>query len=253
MLGMDGMTAHLLKGKVVLVTGGGEGIGAAAARRLATAGADVAISYLHSAQPATDVVAELTVLGVRAVAVEADQADPNDVIGMVHEVARHFGHIDVLVNNAGIMQGGLLRDPTANGEQFATNVRGVQTTTQETVKYMGEGGRVILLSSIPAACAAAVGFGGYVPSRVALEAHGRAWSRDLEPRGITVNTLQCGFIDTDMLPASWSDFGTAMRRGIALEGFGAFEEAAEVIAFIAGPESSYITGWTIRVDAGWNA
>src|ERR1700754_5115646 len=101
----DGMAGHLLEGKVVLVTGGGEGIGAAAARRLAMGGADVAISYLHCAQPATDMVAELTVLGVHAVAVKADQADPNDVIGMVHDVARHFGHIDVLVNNAGIVQG----------------------------------------------------------------------------------------------------------------------------------------------------
>lgn len=247
------MTAHLLKGKVVLVTGGGEGIGAAAARRLAMAGADVAISYLHSAQPATDVVAELTVLGVRAVAVKADQADPEDVISMVREVAEHFGHIDVLVNNAGIVGGGLLEGPNPPGEQFVTNVRGVLTATRETVKYMSEGGRVILLSSIPAACAAAASFGDYAAPKVPLEAHGRAWSRDLGSRGITVNTLQCGFIDTDTAPASWGDFGSAMRRGIALERFGRVEEAAEVIAFIAGPGSSYITGWTIRVDAGWNA
>ena len=247
------MAGHLLEGKVVLVTGGGEGIGAAAARRLAMGGADVAISYLHCAQPATDMVAELTVLGVHAVAVKADQADPNDVIGMVHDVARHFGHIDVLVNNAGIVQGDFSRDLTCVGEQFATNVRGVLTATRETVKYMGEGGRVILVSSIPAACATVAGLADYPAPKMALQAHGRAWSRDLEPRGITVNTLQCGFTDTDIPPAAWSDFGTAMRHGIALERFGAFEEAAEVIAFIAGPESSYITGWTIRVDAAWNA
>jgi 3-oxoacyl-[acyl-carrier protein] reductase len=249
------MPEQNLIGKAALVTGGSRGIGAAVALRLASAGADVAISYLNSTDAADSVVAQIKNSRVRAASFRADQADPAQVATMVREVVDTLGPIDILVNNAGIIRLGTLTDADLSGrtEQWAVNVEGVVTTTREVVTHMPDGGRVILLSTIAASRVSTAGFGDYAAGKAAVRTYGQAWAHDLAPRGITVNTIEAGFIDTSMAPPADSDFGRAMLNSIPLGRYGRTEEIADVIAFVAGPQASYMTGSTIGVDGGWNA
>lgn len=135
----------------------------------------------------------------------------------------------------------------------AVNVDGVITATRETITHMRDGGRIVLLSTIAASRVLTAGFGDYAAGKAAVRTYGQAWAHDLAPRGITVNTVEAGFIDTSMAPPVDSDFGRAMLRSIPLGRYGRTEEIANVVAFVAGPEASYMTGSTIRVDGGWNA
>jgi 3-oxoacyl-[acyl-carrier protein] reductase len=244
-----------LTGKTALVTGGTRGIGAAVALRLARAGANVAISYVSSTEAAESVVAGIRDSGVRAESFRADQGDTAQVAALTQEVFDTFGPIDILVNNAGIIRLGTIvdADPSARAEQWAVNVDGVVTTTREALRHMPDGGRIIILSTIAASRVSTPGFGDYAAGKAAVRAYGQAWAHDLAPRGITVNTLEGGFFETDMAPPKGSEFRRAMLSGIPLGRFGRTEEIADVIAFVAGPSATYMTGSTIRVDGGWSA
>jgi 3-oxoacyl-[acyl-carrier protein] reductase len=242
-----------LTGKVALVTGGSRGVGAAVARRLAEAGADVAFSYVNSKEKANALVDELRALGVRTSAYRADHADDAAVARLVDEVAADFGRLDVLVNNAGVFVTGGLADPdrdeTVFAHQFAVNVTSAVTVTRSAAKHLGDGGRIILISSVGVNRTTGP-YGDYAAGKAALETYGRTWSHEFGPRGITVNTVQLGQIETDMLILAPDE---AALSAIPMRRFGKPEEVAEAVAYLAGPAAGFVTGANLRIDGGFSA
>jgi 3-oxoacyl-[acyl-carrier protein] reductase len=245
-----------LAGKVALVTGGSRGIGAAIAKELARQGADVAVTYAASAEKATQVEQDLKELGVRAKAFKADQADASQVEELVRTVAREFGRLDILVNNAGVFAGVPVDstevDKTALDRLFAVNVTGVAAAVRAAVPLMREGGRVITIGSIAGVGSPFAGFADYSATKAAVGGFTRGWARDLGPKGITVNNVQPGPIETDMAPSE-GPLHDALKSGTALGRFGKPEEVAAAVAFLAGPGAAYITGASINVDGGFSA
>ena len=245
-----------LNGKVALVTGGASGIGAAIARRLAHDGADVAISYAAPTDDPDTVVRELELHGVRAAALEADEADADQIAALVRAVAERFGRLDILVNNAGVASSVPVDDPRNDvaslGQQLAIGVGGVVAAVRAAVRVMGEGGRIITVGSVAGARAGFAGVADDSATRAAVAAYTRRWARDLGPKAVTVNTVQPGPIGIDQNPDTGT-FAEGLKARTALGRYGRPEEVAAAVAFLAGPEASYITGATIDVDGGINA
>ena len=249
--------SKLLEGKVALVTGGSRGIGAAIARALAKDGADVAISYASSKDRAEAVVEELKGFGVRAKAFQADQGKSDEVGNLVAAVGAHFGRVDILVNNAGVLVLGQVHDRANNldalDRMFDVNVRGVAAAVRAVAPLMADGGRIISIGSVVGESTPFAGAADYSGTKAALLGLSRGWARDLGPRGITVNTVQPGPIDTDMNPAESGEFSDAQKAFTALGRYGTVDEVAAAVAFLASPNASYITGSAITVDDGFNA
>jgi 3-oxoacyl-[acyl-carrier protein] reductase len=246
-----------LTGKVALVTGASRGVGAATALRLAKDGADVAIAYGASADKAAEVVAAARAYGVQAEAFQADQGDTAQVAAMVRAVHERFGRLDILVNNAAVLLVGQVDDEKVDlqevsDRQFAVNVGGVATATREAVKVLSDGGRIISISSVVGTAWTFAGSGDYSATKAAVAGYTRSWARELGPRGITVNAVALGMIDTDMNPAT-TDAAIATTAQIALGRYGRAEEAAGVVSFLAGPDASYLTGELLKADGGLSA
>ena len=244
-----------LTGKVALVTGGSRGIGAAIARSLADDGADVAISFVSNAEKAKALVRQLQEKGVRAAAFQADQARADEVANLVRRTAEHFGHLDILVNNAGVFITGPIGEVTDEdvARQFAVNVGGVNTAVREAAKLMQDGGRIISIGSMGGTSSPWPGISDYSATKAAVAAYTRGWARDLGPRGITVNVIEPGPIDTDMNRDDERDFVQVLKQGTALGRYGKPEEVGATVAFLASQGASFITGATIAVDGGYNA
>ncbi|WP_031359674.1 SDR family NAD(P)-dependent oxidoreductase [Caballeronia sordidicola] len=240
--------------KVALVTGGSRGIGAAIAKRLAADGASVAVTYAKDASAASGVVKAIELNGGKAIAIQADAADVKAVEAAVEKTVATFGRLDVLVNNAGTAIPKTFEDTTLEemDRVIDINIRGVFATTKAALKHLGDGGRIIMIGSAVGERAIAPGLVPYAATKAAVRMFTQALSREVGARGITVNNVQPGPIDTDLNPAS-GDWAVPQKAATALDRYGRVEEIAAMVAFIAGPESSYITGANLTVDGGMNA
>jgi 3-oxoacyl-[acyl-carrier protein] reductase len=246
--------AQPLKDKAALVTGGSRGIGAAIAKRLASDGASVAITYTKGADAAALVVNVIQNAGGKALAIQADAADADAVKNAVDKTASTFGRLDILVNNAGTGFPKPFEEATLEelDRVVAINIRGVFVATQAALKHMKTGGRIIMIGSCVGERILAPGLVPYAATKGAVKMFTQGLSREVGARGITVNNVQPGPIDTDLNPAS-ADWATPQKAITALNRFGTVDEVAALVAFIAGPESSYITGASLTVDGGTNA
>lgn len=243
-----------LAGKVALVTGGSRGIGAAIARRLARDGADVALTYVAAADRARAVVGEIQAAGRRALAIAADSADADAVVGAVERTAAELGRLDVLVNNAGIAAFGPLEAVTLEEVErtLAIHVRAVFVASQAAARHMGAGGRIISIGSSLAERVPYPGASLYAMSKSALIGFTKGLARDLGARGITANVVHPGSTDTDMNPADGP--GADVERSLAAVGhYGSVEDIAAMVAHLAGEEGRFVTGASIAVDGGYAA
>jgi NAD(P)-dependent dehydrogenase (short-subunit alcohol dehydrogenase family) len=171
-------------------------------------------------------------------------------------VVKKFGRLDILVNNAGVLVQGSLGDPNADlaalDREQAINVGGVVAAVRAAVKHLPQGGRIVTIGSVIASRVAFPGLAGYAAAKAAVVGYTKGWARDLGPKGITVNVVQPGPIDTDMNPDS-GDFAAVQRASTALGRYGKPEELAAAVAFFASPDSSYVTGTVLDVDGGYGA
>jgi 3-oxoacyl-[acyl-carrier protein] reductase len=240
--------------KVALVTGGSRGIGAAIAKRLAADGASVAITYAKDASAASAVVKAIERDGGRAIAIQADATNAGAVEAAVEKTFATFGRLDVLVNNAGTAIPKPFEEATLEemDRVIAINVRGVYVATQAALKHMKSGGRVIMIGSAVGERVAAPGLVPYAGTKGAVKMFTQALAREIGSRGITVNNVQPGPIDTELNPAS-GDWAVPQKAATSLDRYGRVDEVAALVAFVAGPESSYITGANLTVDGGMNA
>lgn len=249
------MTSSLpLSGKKALITGGSRGIGAATAKRLAAMGVQVAITYSNSKPQADAVVAEITKAGGNAVALHGDMRKRKEMDALAQHVLAALGGIDILVNNAGQWQDGTIGqyDMEAFHELMHVNVVSLVALTNALVPHMKSGGRIVNISSCLGERAAGANMSGYVGSKFAVSGLTRGWAKDLGAQGILVNAVLPGPIDTEMNPAH-SDYSEWQRSQTALGRYGTAEEIAGAVAFLAGPDATYITGALLSVDGGWNA
>jgi len=243
-----------LSGKVALVTGGSRSIGAAIAKRLAQDGAAVGLTYSASPERAAEVVGEIEAGDGRAFAIQADAGNPSAVRAAVAAVVEKFGGIDILVNNAGMAINAPIEDYRFEDfeRMLAVNVTGVFVATQEAVRHMKQGGRIIHIGSSMTRYAAFPTASVYTLTKGAITGFNRSLVRDLGPKGITVNTVHPGPTDTDMNPAD-GPVAAIVGPGMAIGRYGQPAEIASVVAYLATPEAAFITGADIVADGGLTA
>ncbi len=244
-----------LKNKRALIIGGSRGIGAAIVKRLASEGAHVAFTYTSSPDKANETAKAAQALGVQALAIQADSADASAVVTAVERTVTELGGIDILINNAGVLTLGSIDDfKLADFDRtIAVNVRAVFVAIQAAVKHMKEGGRIINIGSCNAERMPFQGGAVYAMSKSALKGLVQGLARDLGPRGITINNVQPGPIDTDMNPDN-SEFADMLKKQVmALPRYGTAGEVAAMVAYLAGPEAGYVTGASLTIDGGFTA
>ncbi|WP_127754282.1 SDR family oxidoreductase [Devosia sp. 1566] len=249
--------SNILTGKIALVTGGSRGLGAATAEALADQGADVAISYVASAGKAEALVDKLKAKGVRALAIQSDQADTAAAKPLIEKVLAHFGKLDILVNNAAIVAKGqmvddLALDTAALDRQWQVNVMGVVATTRAAASVLSDGGRIIFIGSLNGTHALVSGVADYAGAKAAINGYAKGVARDLGGRSITVNVVQPGAMPTDMMANVFG--GTVAPEAFLdlhpIRRIATLEEVSEVICFLAGPHAGYMTGGIIDVAGG---
>jgi 3-oxoacyl-[acyl-carrier protein] reductase len=251
---MSNNNGQKLAGKVAVVTGGSRGIGAAISKRLAADGANVAITYTKGADAAASVVKEIERPGGKAIAIQADAADATAVKAAIETAVAKFGRLDILVNNAGTAIPKKFEEATLEemDRVIDINIRGVFVATQAALKHMRDGGRIITIGSSVGERVLAPGLVPYAATKGAVKIFTQGLAREVGSRGITVNNVQPGPIDTELNPAT-GDWAVPQKAATALNRYGHVEDIAAMVAFVAGPEASYITGANLTVDGGTNA
>jgi len=243
-----------LSGKTALVTDASRSIGAAIAKQLTADGARVAITYTKGAESAAEVVKDIERSGGKALAIQADATDAKAVSAAVEKTAKAFGQLDILVNNAGTAIPKPFEEATLEemNRVIDLNLRGVFIATQAALKHMQDGGRIITIGSCVGERMMTPGLVAYAATKGAVKMFVQGLSREVGSRGITVNNIQPGPIDTDLNPAA-GDWATPQIANTALKRYGHVEDIAAMVAFVAGPEADYITGASLTVDGGTNA
>lgn len=243
-----------IQGKSALVLGGSRGIGAAVARRLAAGGASVALTYVQGAAAAQAVVDDIEKAGGRAIAIQADSADEKAIEAAVTRTREAFGALDILVNNAGVLAIAPIEEFTTEDldRTLAVNVRAAVIASRAAARVMGQGGRIIHIGSTNAERMPFAGGAVYAMSKSALQGLTQGLARDLGPKGITVNVVQPGPVDTDMNPAS-GPMAQGLIPMLAAGRYGRPDEVASFVAYLAGPEAGYITGASLMIDGGFAA
>lgn len=239
---------------VAIVTGGSRGIGAAIAERLAQDGFDVAITYARNADAAAKVTARIETHGRKALAIQADSGNLADNTALVQKVMDAFGRVDVLVCNAGAYPYGgpdtmTIEDITRT---LDLNLRGVMVESVHAARVMKAGGRIILIGSAFGERAPLPGLSIYSATKAGLVGFAKGLSRDLGPKGVTVNVVQPGPIDTDLNPEDGAA-GDALRAVLAIPRYGKVSDVADLVGFLASEQASYITGAALSVDGGLTA
>jgi 3-oxoacyl-[acyl-carrier protein] reductase len=243
-----------LANRVALVTGGSRGIGAAIAKRLAADGASVAITYAKDVNAASAVVKAIESSGGKALAIKADAADPKAINDAIEKTVAILGRLDVLVNNAGTAIPKPFEQTTLEemDQMINLNFRGLMVATQAALKNMNDNGRIINIGSCVGEKNMTPGLAAYGATKGAVKMFTQGLSREVGSRGITVNNVQPGPIDTDLNPAA-GDWAAPQIANTGLKRYGTVDEVAALVSFVAGPESSYITGANLTVDGGTNA
>jgi 3-oxoacyl-[acyl-carrier protein] reductase len=251
---MSNNNGQKLAGKVAVVTGGSRGIGAAITKRLAADGASVAFTYTKGTDAAASVVKEIERSGGKAIAIQADAANAKAVKAAIEKAVAAFGQLDILVNNAGTAIPNKFEDATLEEMDRVVdiNVRGVFIATQVALKHMHDGGRIISIGSAVGERVMVPGLVPYAATKGAVKIFTQGLSREVGSRGITVNNVQPGPIDTELNPAS-SEWAVPQKAQTALNRYGHVDDIAAMVAFVASPEASYITGANLTVDGGMNA
>jgi 3-oxoacyl-[acyl-carrier protein] reductase len=246
-----------LKGKVALVTGGSRGLGTAIAEALADQGADVAISYVNSADRAQDVVERLKAKGVRSVAIQAEQADLTSARPLIDCVVQELGKLDILVNNAAVAaQGQPVDDPNLNtvalDRQWQVNVTGTVAVTRAAARVLPDHGRIIFIGSLSGTRVPFAGGADYAGTKAAIIGYARGVARDLGPRNITVNVVQPGVMPTDMMVEVLGKDGPpdAFLDMHPIRRIATLEEVADVVCFLASPKAGYMTAGVIDIAGG---
>lgn len=242
--------------KVAFVTGGSRGIGAAIVKRLAADGARVVFTYVNAQEKADSLVQEVAAAGGTAIAVRADNVDGKAITEAIEQTVAEQGRLDILVNNAGVFVTGPAGNPDndldALDRQIEVNIRAVVHAVRAAAKHLSDGGRIISIGSVNGSRAGFAGMAEYGGSKAAVAGYTRGWAWDLGKRGITVNTIQPGPVDTDMNPDN-GDFAAMLKAAMPLNRYGKAEEVASAVAYLASPEAGFITGTTLNVDGGLSA
>lgn len=240
-----------IKNKVAFVTGGSRGIGQEIVRKLFSEGANVAFTYSNSDDEANQLALELSNEETKVIALKADSGSEKSLNDAINKAFEVFGSLDILINNAGVAINAML--PDVKMEDFdkmvAVNIKGVFVATQTAAALMNNGGRIITIGSVAAERTIFPGVSVYAMTKAAVAGLTRGIARDLAPRGITVNTVQPGPIETEMNPAD-SQFADIIRGFVPLGHYGNKIDVAELVAFLANPASKYITGACINIDGG---
>ncbi len=245
-----------LNGKVAIVTGASKGIGAAIAERLAAEGAAVVVNYASSKAGADAVVKRITQKEGKAIAVQADVSRPEEIQRLFADAKRAFGRIDILVNNAGVYEFAPLESITPEHfhKQYNLNVLGLLMTTQEAVKHFGaDGGSIVNISSVAASLAPATG-SAYSGTKAAVDAITKSLAKELGPRRIRVNSVNPGMVETEGVHSAGlvgSDFQKSIIAQTPLGRIGQPEDIAPAVAFLASPDSAWITGESLYISGGY--
>lgn len=243
-----------LTNKIALVTGGSRGIGAGIAKRLAADGASVAITYTQGADAAAQVMKAIEAAGGKAIAIQADATNAKAVQAAVEQTVSALGGLDILVNNAGTAIPKPFEESTLEemDRVIDINLRGVFIATQAALKHLPDGGRIITIGSCVGERMGTPGLVAYSATKGAVKMFTQGLAREVGSRGITVNNVQPGPIDTDLNPAV-GDWADPQIANTALKRYGHVDDIAAMVAFVAGPEAGYITGASLTVDGGTNA